>query len=72
MPPHFNLCVPHSDVEAIIAKGERDTKALNDKMEQFTDNARAFTMDGGIVEEFKDDDEDEVRRDKLTCIIYVQ
>ena len=48
-------------MEAIIAKGERDTKALNDKMQQFTDNAAKFTMDGGLIEEFKDEEEDEVR-----------
>jgi hypothetical protein len=48
------------DVEAIIAKGVRDTQALNDKMQQFTDNARQFTMDGGIIEEFKEEDEDDV------------
>jgi SWI/SNF-related matrix-associated actin-dependent regulator of chromatin subfamily A member 5 len=55
--------VLRADIDAILTKGERDTKALNDKMQQFTDNARKFTMDGGIenVYEYKDDEEEEVR-----------
>ena len=56
--------VTDADVEAIIAKGEKDTKALNDKMAQFTENAMQFTMDGGIAYEFKDEDEDEEVRSK--------
>ncbi|GAX78211.1 hypothetical protein CEUSTIGMA_g5653.t1 [Chlamydomonas eustigma] len=55
--------VTDADVEAIIAKGVRDTQALNDKMQQFTDNARQFTMDGGIIEEFKDEDDDDAQVD---------
>lgn len=31
--------------------------ALNEKMAEFTANAKQFTMDGGIVYEFKDDDD---------------
>lgn len=32
-------------------------KALNDKLEDFTANAKQFTMDGGIVYDFKDEDD---------------
>ena len=49
-----------SDIDAIITKGERDTKALNDKMAEFTDEARKFTMDGGLAYDFKEDEDDEV------------
>lgn len=46
--------ITDADIEAIIKKGERDTEALNSKMQQFTDNAKQFTMDGGLsVYEFK-------------------
>jgi SWI/SNF-related matrix-associated actin-dependent regulator of chromatin subfamily A member 5 len=49
-----------TDIEAILTKGEKDTKALNEKMQQFTDNAMKFTMDGGIenVYDFKDEEEE--------------
>lgn len=57
-------CVWHcaiADIDAILTKGERDTKALNDKMQQFTDNAMKFTMDGGIenVYDFKDQEDED-------------
>ncbi len=39
-------------------------QALNDKMQQFTDNAMKFTMDGGIenVYDFKEEEEEVSRR----------
>lgn len=49
-------CVADADIEALIQKGERDTEALNDKMNKFTENARAFTMDGGVsLYDYKDE-----------------
>lgn len=32
--------ITESDIEAILTKGERDTAALNDKMQQFTEKVR--------------------------------
>ncbi len=49
--------VPPPDIDAIIKKGERDTADLNQKMTQFTENAMKFTMDGGMVYDFKDEEE---------------
>jgi flagellar basal body rod protein FlgB len=50
--------LPHAtradqDIEAIIRKGEKETVDLNQKMQQFTENAMQFTMDGGMVYDFK-------------------
>jgi hypothetical protein len=39
---------PDADIEAIITKGEKDTAALNSKIQEFTEAARQFTLDGGI------------------------
>ena len=51
--------ITDADIEAIIKKGEKDTAALNSKMQQFTDSAKQFTMDGGItVYDFKEEDEE--------------
>ncbi|KAG1678034.1 hypothetical protein FOA52_000830 [Chlamydomonas sp. UWO 241] len=50
--------VTDADIDAIIAKGESETKALNDKMNQFTNDAMKFSMDGGVGD-YKDKDEDE-------------
>mmetsp|Transcript_40687 Transcript_40687/g.90456 ORF Transcript_40687/g.90456 Transcript_40687/m.90456 type:complete len:1088 (-) Transcript_40687:511-3774(-) len=61
--------VTDADIEAIIQKGEKDTKALNDKMQQFTDNAMAFTLDGGMVYDFKDDEMTEAPNIDLKTII---
>lgn len=47
-PPSLAAPPPDADIEAILQKGERETKDLNDKMNKFTDNARQFTMDGGV------------------------
>ena len=41
------------DIDAIIKKGERDTADLNQKMQQFTENAMRFTMDGGMAYDYK-------------------
>ena len=40
--------ITEEDVDALIAKGEAATKELNDKLQNFSDNAMKFTMDGGI------------------------
>lgn len=39
--------VTDEDIDAIIRKGEADTAALNNKLQEYTDNAMKFTMDGG-------------------------
>lgn len=39
--------VTDEDIDAIIAKGEADTAALNNKLQEYTENAMKFTMDGG-------------------------
>jgi phosphoribosylaminoimidazole-succinocarboxamide synthase len=45
-----------ADIEAILQKGERDTRDLNDKMNKFTEDAKQFTMDGGLsIYDFKDE-----------------
>jgi phosphoribosylaminoimidazole-succinocarboxamide synthase len=50
------LHLPDADIEAILTKGERDTKDLNEKMNKFSENAKAFTMDGGLsLYDFKDE-----------------
>jgi SWI/SNF-related matrix-associated actin-dependent regulator of chromatin subfamily A member 5 len=40
--------ITDADIDAIIAKGEASTKELNDKLQDFTNDAMKFTMDGGI------------------------
>ena len=40
--------ITEEDIDAIIAKGEKATIDLNQKLQQFTDQAMKFTMDGGI------------------------
>lgn len=40
--------ITEEDVDAILAKGERETKELNDKMKQFEEDAIKFTLDGGL------------------------
>lgn len=40
--------ITEEDIDNIIAKGEAATKELNDKLQNFTENAMKFTMDGGI------------------------
>jgi SWI/SNF-related matrix-associated actin-dependent regulator of chromatin subfamily A member 5 len=51
--------ITSEDIDALIAKGESATRELNDKLTSFTDNARKFTMDGGLsiydFEEEKDE-----------------
>lgn len=37
-----------ADIDAIIRKGEKDTNELNAKMQEFTENAMKFTLDGGM------------------------
>ena len=56
--------ITEEDIDAIIAKGERTTKELNDKLQSFTENAMKFTMDGGLatgsVYDFEEDKEPEI------------
>lgn len=40
--------ITEEDVDALIAKGEAATKELNDKLQDFSNKATQFTMDGGI------------------------
>ena len=43
------------DIDAIIQKGEEETKNLNDKLQRFTESAIKFTLDGGMsVYEYAD------------------
>ncbi|WIA10295.1 hypothetical protein OEZ86_000436 [Tetradesmus obliquus] len=52
--------ITDADIEAILTKGERDTRDLNDKMNKFTENAKQFTMDGGLsLYDFKDEEDKE-------------
>lgn len=37
------------DIDAIIAKGEQETADLNNKLQEYTENAMKFTMDGGTA-----------------------
>jgi hypothetical protein len=47
-PPPPSHPTPDADIEAIITKGEKDTAALNSKIQDFTEAARQFTLDGGM------------------------
>lgn len=50
--------ITDADIDSIIQKGEKDTKELNDKMQEFTENAVKFALDGGIsLYEYKDEEE---------------
>jgi len=40
--------ITEEDIDAIIKKGERTTNELNEKLQNFTDDAMKFAMDGGI------------------------
>ena len=41
--------VTDADIDAIIAKGEQETAELNNKLQEYTEHAMKFTMDGGAV-----------------------
>ena len=45
-------------MDDILKKGEDETKQLNDKLNSFTDNARKFTLDGGILSDYKEEEDD--------------
>ncbi|CAL8460870.1 g401 [Coccomyxa elongata] len=50
--------ITDQDIDAIIQKGLRATDELNEKMKQYSENAKAFTLDGGFTAyEYKDDDD---------------
>ncbi len=49
--------ITDEDIDAIIQKGQRATEELNEKMKQYSENAMAFTMDGGIAYEYKDEED---------------
>uniref|UniRef100_A0A061QM65 SWI/SNF-related matrix-associated actin-dependent regulator of chromatin subfamily A member 5 n=1 Tax=Tetraselmis sp. GSL018 TaxID=582737 RepID=A0A061QM65_9CHLO len=62
--------ITDADIDDILAKGEDETKAMNDKLAEFTDNARKFTLDGGMVYDFKDEeDKDTVDAPTLKAIM---
>ncbi|KAG2500855.1 hypothetical protein HYH03_001616 [Edaphochlamys debaryana] len=61
--------ITDADIDAIIKKGERDTADLNQKMQQFTENAMKFTMDGGMAYEFKDEDDERADLGDLKAIM---
>lgn len=39
--------VTDEDIDAIIKKGEQETADLNNKLQEYSENAMKFTMDGG-------------------------
>lgn len=50
--------ITEQDIDAIIQKGERSTAELNAKLQNFSENAMKFTMDGGLsAYEFEEDKE---------------
>lgn len=50
--------ITEEDIDAIIQKGERSTEELNEKLQNFTENAMKFTMDGGLsAYDFEEDKE---------------
>jgi SWI/SNF-related matrix-associated actin-dependent regulator of chromatin subfamily A member 5 len=52
--------ITDEDIDAIIQKGERSTAELNNKLQNFTDDAMKFTMDGGMsAYEFEEKKEEE-------------
>mmetsp|Transcript_1980 Transcript_1980/g.9517 ORF Transcript_1980/g.9517 Transcript_1980/m.9517 type:complete len:1025 (+) Transcript_1980:3026-6100(+) len=53
-----NSTITDEDIDTIIAKGEDETKMLNEKMAGFTDKALKFSMDAdATLYEFDDEDE---------------
>jgi SWI/SNF-related matrix-associated actin-dependent regulator of chromatin subfamily A member 5 len=40
--------ITEEDIDAIITKGEKNTKELNDKLTKFSESAIKFTLDGGM------------------------
>lgn len=62
--------ITDEDIEAIMKRGERETMELNSKLQQFTDNARKFTLDGGMnIYEFKEDEDEDGNQLDLKTII---
>ncbi|KAF5841595.1 P-loop containing nucleoside triphosphate hydrolase protein [Dunaliella salina] len=55
--------VPEQDIDAILERGEAETRALNEKMKQFTENAKSFALDGGIANVYDYKDEEENQKD---------
>ena len=53
--------ITEEDIDAIIQKGERTTAELNEKLQNFSENAMKFTLDGGVanVYEFEEEKEPE-------------
>lgn len=50
--------ITDDDIDAILARGARETEELNNKMKEYTENAMQFTMDGGVnAYEFRDEDD---------------
>ena len=56
--------ITNEDIEALITKGEEETKKLNDKLKEFSENAMRFTMDGGVnLYDYKDEEKEEEKLD---------
>jgi len=48
--------ITDEDIDAIITKGEKNTKELNDKLTKFSESAIKFTLDGGMsVYDYQDE-----------------
>lgn len=61
--------ITDADIDTIVKKGEKETKLLNEKMQNFTEKAMNFTLDGGMnVYEFKEEEEEEPGLDLKTII----
>ncbi|KAL6767714.1 hypothetical protein ACKKBF_B36355 [Auxenochlorella protothecoides x Auxenochlorella symbiontica] len=58
--------ITDQDIDLIIQKGESSTKELNDKLQNFSDDAMKFTMDGGLsAYDFADEDKEPENTDQL-------
>jgi SWI/SNF-related matrix-associated actin-dependent regulator of chromatin subfamily A member 5 len=56
--------VTDADIDAIIAKGEQETAELNNKLQEYTEHAMKFTMDGGLsAYDYKDQTDEPVGQD---------
>lgn len=51
--------ITDQDIDAILARGQKETDELNAKMKEYTENAMKFTMDGGFQNAYEYRDEDD-------------
>ena len=50
--------ITDQDIDAILARGIKETEELNNKMKEYTEKAMNFTMDGGFnAYEFREEDD---------------